>query len=81
MAIQQNQVSNDNFYLSEYTAARGDNGGEEEVKPIYFQLWMKIIQKVLHTLTTPRRRSGLKNVCLGEKRRLALPRASLEEHR
>ena len=43
MAIQQNQVSNDNFYLSEYTAARGDNGGEEEVKPIYFQLWMKIM--------------------------------------
>ena len=37
MGIQQNQASNDNFYLSEYTAARGDNGGEEEVKPIYFQ--------------------------------------------
>ena len=27
------------------------------------------------------RRSGLKNVCLGERRRLALPRAALEEHR
>ena len=37
MGIQQNQAINDNFYLSEYTAARGDNGGEEEVKPIYFQ--------------------------------------------
>ena len=37
MGIQQNQASNDKFYLSEYTAARGDNGGEEEVKPIYFQ--------------------------------------------
>ena len=36
---------------------------------------------MLHTLTTPVRRSGLKNVCLGEKRRLALPRAALEEHR
>ena len=40
-----------------------------------------LLIKVLHTLTTPVRRSGLKNVCLGERRRLALPRAGLEEHR
>merc|ERR1712192_375710 len=51
--------------IIEYTAAK-EGGGEEEV---------------LHTLTTPVRRSGLKNICLGEKRRLALPRAALEEHR
>merc|ERR1711936_1353084 len=57
---------NDNVtMIIEYTAAK-DGGGEQEV---------------LHTLTTPVRRSGLKKVCLGEKRRVALPRAALEEHR
>ena len=39
------------------------------------------VAQVSHTLTTPRRRSGLNGLCLGEKRRVALTREGLQEHR
>ena len=32
-------------------------------------------------MTTPRRRSGLNGLCLGERRRIALTREGLQEHR
>ena len=32
-------------------------------------------------MTTPRRRSGLNGLCLGERRRVALTRVGLQEHR